>query len=153
MVHLYLRAQPATDRLISRVFAKSKTVAAGSRRPPRKVIRMRIAIIGQSQFAASVFKELLELGHEICGVFTIEDKAGREDALAVLGHQHKVPVFKVNFMSGQVSKGQTSPARALLVLWSTFGRASIDLLKKLLNPSRSHLPTYGPHNYLFIYLY
>lgn len=57
---------------------------------------MRIAIIGQSQFAANVFKELLALGHEICGVFTIEDKNGREDALAVTAAQSQVPVFKVN---------------------------------------------------------
>ncbi|XP_044739233.1 cytosolic 10-formyltetrahydrofolate dehydrogenase [Chrysoperla carnea] len=56
---------------------------------------LRIAIIGQSVFAAEVFKQLVDGGHEIVGVFTIKDKGNREDPLAITGKEYNVPVFKV----------------------------------------------------------
>ena len=43
--------------------------------------RMRIAIIGQSQFAADVYQALRSNGHMITGVFTVPDKEGRVDPL------------------------------------------------------------------------
>ena len=51
--------------------------------------------IGQSQFAAEVYKRVVQNGHEVVGVFTIpDDKNGREDALATFAAQDGVPVFK-----------------------------------------------------------
>lgn len=46
--------------------------------PKRK---LRVAIIGQSTFAAEVFKLLHKDGHEVVGVFTVLDKGNREDPL------------------------------------------------------------------------
>lgn len=56
---------------------------------------MRIAIIGQSLFAANVSKLLIENGYEVCGIFTIQDKNGREDALATYAKEQGVPLFKI----------------------------------------------------------
>lgn len=42
---------------------------------------LRVAIIGQSVFAADVFERLRYHGHQIVGVFTIPDKGKREDPL------------------------------------------------------------------------
>ncbi|XP_026314184.1 cytosolic 10-formyltetrahydrofolate dehydrogenase [Hyposmocoma kahamanoa] len=55
---------------------------------------LRIAIIGQSQFAAEVFKLLQRDGHEVVGVFTVLDKGNREDPLATIAAEHARPVFK-----------------------------------------------------------
>lgn len=43
-----------------------------------------MAIIGQSTFAAEVFKLLQKDGHEVVGVFTVLDKGNREDPLGML---------------------------------------------------------------------
>lgn len=43
--------------------------------------KLKVAIIGQSNFAAEVYKLLKANGHEITGVFTIPDKNNREDPL------------------------------------------------------------------------
>lgn len=43
--------------------------------------QLKIAIIGQSNFAADVYKLLKQNGHHIIGVFTIPDKGNREDPL------------------------------------------------------------------------
>lgn len=57
--------------------------------------KLKIAVIGQSQFAAEVYKRVVQNGHEVVGVFTIpDDKNGREDALATFAAQDGVPVFK-----------------------------------------------------------
>ena len=45
--------------------------------------KMRVAIIGQSQFAGEVYKLLQKDGHKIAGVFTIPDVNGRADALGM----------------------------------------------------------------------
>ena len=59
------------------------------------VNRISYLNIGQSQFAAEVYKRVVQNGHEVVGVFTIpDDKNGREDALAALAAQDGVPVFK-----------------------------------------------------------
>ncbi|CAG9791381.1 unnamed protein product [Diatraea saccharalis] len=59
---------------------------------PRK--KLRVAIIGQSSFAAEVFKLLVKDGHVIAGVFTVLDKGNREDPLATTAAQNGVPVYK-----------------------------------------------------------
>ncbi|XP_059618232.1 cytosolic 10-formyltetrahydrofolate dehydrogenase [Phlebotomus argentipes] len=56
--------------------------------------KLKIALIGQSNFAADVLELLLSDGHEIVGVFTIPDKGSREDILAVTAKNHEIPVFK-----------------------------------------------------------
>ncbi|XP_017471708.1 PREDICTED: cytosolic 10-formyltetrahydrofolate dehydrogenase [Rhagoletis zephyria] len=55
---------------------------------------LRIAIIGQSNFAADVLELLLEKKYNVVGVFTIADKGSREDILATTASHHKIPVFK-----------------------------------------------------------
>jgi len=55
---------------------------------------MKIAIIGQSVFASSVYQLLKSDGHEIVGVFTIPDNNNREDPLASVARNDGVPVFK-----------------------------------------------------------
>ncbi|XP_041459502.1 mitochondrial 10-formyltetrahydrofolate dehydrogenase-like isoform X1 [Lytechinus variegatus] len=56
--------------------------------------RMKIAIIGQSQFGEEVYKLLRKDGHEIVGVFTIPDVKGRPDPLASTAEGDGTKVFK-----------------------------------------------------------
>ena len=56
---------------------------------------MKIALIGQSVFASTLYTLLRENGHEVVGIFTIPDTSnGREDPLATIGKDDQVPVFK-----------------------------------------------------------
>ncbi|XP_053212439.1 cytosolic 10-formyltetrahydrofolate dehydrogenase-like [Panonychus citri] len=56
---------------------------------------MKVAIIGQSAFASSVFDELTSRGHTIVGVFTVPDSDdGKPDPLALKASQENVAVFK-----------------------------------------------------------
>ncbi|ALC39251.1 CG8665 [Drosophila busckii] len=56
---------------------------------------LRVAIIGQSNFAADVLELLLERPHvQVVGVFTIPDKGSREDILASTAASQGIPVFK-----------------------------------------------------------
>ena len=48
--------------------------------------KLKIAIIGQSQFGAEVYKLLKQDQHKIVGVFTIPDKDGRADPLGKSPH-------------------------------------------------------------------
>lgn len=57
---------------------------------------LRIAIIGQSNFAADVLELLLEKRYIIVGVFTIPDKCNREDILASTAKSYNIPVFKIS---------------------------------------------------------
>ncbi|XP_046738256.1 cytosolic 10-formyltetrahydrofolate dehydrogenase isoform X2 [Diprion similis] len=57
--------------------------------------QLKIAIIGQSNFAADVYKLLRQDGHQISGVFTIPDKGNREDPLAAIAKADNTPVFKI----------------------------------------------------------
>lgn len=59
---------------------------------PKK--KLRVALIGQSLFAAEVFKLLQKDGHEVVGVFTILDQGNREDPLATIASQNGKPVYK-----------------------------------------------------------
>ncbi|KAG1649677.1 Cytosolic 10-formyltetrahydrofolate dehydrogenase [Nymphon striatum] len=56
--------------------------------------KLRVAIIGQSQFAGGVYKLLRQNGHEVVGVFTVPDQGSREDPLATIAKQDGVKVFK-----------------------------------------------------------
>lgn len=56
---------------------------------------MKVALIGQSVFASSVYQALSQAGHQVVAVFTIPDDAqGRENAVAVAAKADNVPVFK-----------------------------------------------------------
>ncbi|XP_047122549.1 cytosolic 10-formyltetrahydrofolate dehydrogenase isoform X1 [Hydra vulgaris] len=55
---------------------------------------LRIAVIGQSNFGADVYKLLRQKGHEIVGVFTIPDNNGKKDPLAQVAEHDGVKVFK-----------------------------------------------------------
>lgn len=57
--------------------------------------QLKVAIIGQSNFAAEVYKLLKQNGHKITGVFTIPDKLNREDSLAATAKADNTPVFKI----------------------------------------------------------
>lgn len=57
---------------------------------------MRIAIIGQSLFAANVYHGLRDDGHEVVAVFTVLDQGNREDALATAAAKDDVKVFKLS---------------------------------------------------------
>ncbi|XP_001602871.1 cytosolic 10-formyltetrahydrofolate dehydrogenase [Nasonia vitripennis] len=57
--------------------------------------KLKVAIIGQSNFAAEVYKSLKRDGHEVTGVFTIPDKVNREDPLAITAKADGTPVFKI----------------------------------------------------------
>ncbi|CAG5102076.1 Similar to aldh1l1: Cytosolic 10-formyltetrahydrofolate dehydrogenase (Xenopus tropicalis) [Cotesia congregata] len=57
--------------------------------------QLKVAIIGQSNFAAEVYKLLKQDGHKITGVFTIPDKSNREDPLAATAKADNTPVFKI----------------------------------------------------------
>ncbi|XP_054162876.1 cytosolic 10-formyltetrahydrofolate dehydrogenase-like [Oppia nitens] len=67
---------------------------------------MKIAIIGQSVFASSVYQLLQQNGHQVVGVFTIPDVNNREDPLASVAASDGVPVFK---FKNWRSKGQPLP--------------------------------------------
>lgn len=46
--------------------------------------KLKVAVIGQSTFAAEVYKLLRKDGHKVVGVFTIPDIGNREDPLGKL---------------------------------------------------------------------
>lgn len=68
--------------------------------------QLKVAIIGQSTFAAEVYKTLKRDGHRITGVFTVPDKGNREDPLAITAKADDTPVFKIKAWR---SKGAALP--------------------------------------------
>jgi len=69
--------------------------------------KLKIAVIGQSQFAAEVYKKVKENGHEVVGVFTVpDDKNGRPDALAEAASTDGIPCFKYK---GWRKQGKVKP--------------------------------------------
>lgn len=56
--------------------------------------KLKIAIIGQSNFAADVLELILDRGYEVVAVFTVPDKKNREDVLATTAKDLGIPVFK-----------------------------------------------------------
>ncbi|XP_073476384.1 mitochondrial 10-formyltetrahydrofolate dehydrogenase [Aquarana catesbeiana] len=56
--------------------------------------KLRLALIGQSVFGQEVYNNLRKEGHKIVGVFTVPDKDGKADPLAVAAEKDGTPVFK-----------------------------------------------------------
>lgn len=61
---------------------------------PEPAQKLRLAVIGQSNFASEVYKLLRSYGHQVVGVFTVPDQGNREDPLASTAAADSVPVFK-----------------------------------------------------------
>ncbi|XP_022605042.1 mitochondrial 10-formyltetrahydrofolate dehydrogenase [Seriola dumerili] len=56
--------------------------------------KLKLAIIGQSLFGQEVYSNLRKQGHKVVGVFTVPDKDGKADPLAVAAEKDGTPVFK-----------------------------------------------------------
>ncbi|KAJ8245531.1 hypothetical protein GJAV_G00271730 [Gymnothorax javanicus] len=56
--------------------------------------KLRLALIGQSLFGQEVYTNLRKQGHKVVGVFTVPDKDGKADPLAVVAEKDGTPVFK-----------------------------------------------------------
>ncbi|XP_078098735.1 mitochondrial 10-formyltetrahydrofolate dehydrogenase [Sander vitreus] len=56
--------------------------------------KLKLAIIGQSVFGQEVYSNLRKQGHKVVGVFTVPDKDGKADPLAVAAEKDGTPVFK-----------------------------------------------------------
>uniref|UniRef100_A0A7M4FL09 10-formyltetrahydrofolate dehydrogenase n=1 Tax=Crocodylus porosus TaxID=8502 RepID=A0A7M4FL09_CROPO len=55
---------------------------------------LKLALIGQSLFGQEVYSNLRKEGHKIVGVFTVPDKNGQADPLALSAEKDGTPVFK-----------------------------------------------------------
>ena len=75
---------------------------------------LKIAIIGQSQFAAEVYNKVKKNGHEVVGIFTIPDKNGREDPVATTAAKDGVKVFKFKSWRKKVAPGKFEVLPAVL---------------------------------------
>ncbi|XP_061772687.1 mitochondrial 10-formyltetrahydrofolate dehydrogenase-like [Nerophis ophidion] len=56
--------------------------------------KLKLAIIGQSLFGKEVYSNLRKQGHKVVGVFTVPDKDGKADPLALAAEKDGTPVFK-----------------------------------------------------------
>ncbi|EDM17081.1 aldehyde dehydrogenase 1 family, member L2 (predicted) [Rattus norvegicus] len=56
--------------------------------------KLKLALIGQSLFGQEVYSHLLKEGHRVVGVFTVPDKDGKADPLALAAEKDGTPVFK-----------------------------------------------------------
>uniref|UniRef100_A0A8C7HAM3 10-formyltetrahydrofolate dehydrogenase n=1 Tax=Oncorhynchus kisutch TaxID=8019 RepID=A0A8C7HAM3_ONCKI len=56
--------------------------------------KLRLALIGQSLFGQEVYTNLRKQGHKVVGVFTVPDRDGKADPLAVAAEKDGTPVFK-----------------------------------------------------------
>ncbi|XP_077565262.1 mitochondrial 10-formyltetrahydrofolate dehydrogenase isoform X2 [Stigmatopora nigra] len=56
--------------------------------------KLKVAIIGQSVFGKEVYSNLRKQGHKVVGVFTVPDKDGKADPLALVAEKDGTPVFK-----------------------------------------------------------
>uniref|UniRef100_A0A671SYU4 10-formyltetrahydrofolate dehydrogenase n=1 Tax=Sinocyclocheilus anshuiensis TaxID=1608454 RepID=A0A671SYU4_9TELE len=56
--------------------------------------KLKLALIGQSLFGQEVYTNLRKQGHKVVGVFTVPDKDGKADPLAVVAEKDGTPVFK-----------------------------------------------------------
>ncbi|XP_066561352.1 mitochondrial 10-formyltetrahydrofolate dehydrogenase [Amia ocellicauda] len=56
--------------------------------------KLKLALIGQSLFGQEVYSQLRKQGHKVVGVFTVPDKDGKADPLAVVAEKDGTPVFK-----------------------------------------------------------
>uniref|UniRef100_A0A8C5V112 10-formyltetrahydrofolate dehydrogenase n=1 Tax=Microcebus murinus TaxID=30608 RepID=A0A8C5V112_MICMU len=56
--------------------------------------KLKLALIGQSLFGQEVYSHLRKEGHRVVGVFTVPDKDGKADPLALAAEKDGTPVFK-----------------------------------------------------------
>jgi len=56
--------------------------------------KLKLALIGQSLFGQEVYSQLCKEGHRVVGVFTVPDKDGKADPLALAAEKDGTPVFK-----------------------------------------------------------
>ncbi|XP_047644076.1 mitochondrial 10-formyltetrahydrofolate dehydrogenase isoform X2 [Phacochoerus africanus] len=56
--------------------------------------KLKLALIGQSLFGQEVYNHLCKEGHQVVGVFTVPDKDGKADPLALAAEKNGTPVFK-----------------------------------------------------------
>ncbi|XP_032155873.1 mitochondrial 10-formyltetrahydrofolate dehydrogenase isoform X2 [Sapajus apella] len=56
--------------------------------------KLKLALIGQSVFGQEVYSHLRKEGHRVVGVFTVPDKDGKADPLALVAEKDGTPVFK-----------------------------------------------------------
>ncbi|XP_067834167.1 mitochondrial 10-formyltetrahydrofolate dehydrogenase-like [Heptranchias perlo] len=56
--------------------------------------KLKVALIGQSLFGQEVYSNLRKEGHKVVGVFTVPDRDGKADPLAVAAEKDGTPVFK-----------------------------------------------------------
>ncbi|XP_015982557.2 mitochondrial 10-formyltetrahydrofolate dehydrogenase [Rousettus aegyptiacus] len=56
--------------------------------------KLKLALIGQSVFGQEVYSHLCKEGHRVVGVFTVPDKDGKADPLALAAERDGTPVFK-----------------------------------------------------------
>ncbi|XP_059969566.1 mitochondrial 10-formyltetrahydrofolate dehydrogenase isoform X2 [Mesoplodon densirostris] len=56
--------------------------------------KLKVALIGQSLFGQEVYSHLCKEGHRVVGVFTVPDKDGKADPLALVAEKNGTPVFK-----------------------------------------------------------
>ncbi|XP_039108814.1 mitochondrial 10-formyltetrahydrofolate dehydrogenase isoform X1 [Hyaena hyaena] len=56
--------------------------------------KLKLALIGQSLFGQEVYSHLRKEGHRVVGVFTVPDKDGKTDPLALAAEKDGTPVFK-----------------------------------------------------------
>ncbi|KAI5213150.1 Mitochondrial 10-Formyltetrahydrofolate Dehydrogenase [Manis pentadactyla] len=56
--------------------------------------KLKLALIGQSLFGQEVYSHLRKEGHRVVGVFTVPDKDGKIDPLALAAEKDGTPVFK-----------------------------------------------------------
>ena len=66
---------------------------------------MKVVVIGQSAFGASVFTELFNQGNEILAVYTIPDVNNKEDVLATTAKEKRVPVIKLKVWRAPRAEG------------------------------------------------
>nr|XP_008002687.2 mitochondrial 10-formyltetrahydrofolate dehydrogenase isoform X1 [Chlorocebus sabaeus] len=57
--------------------------------------KLKLALIGQSLFGQEVYSHLRKEGHQVVGVFTVPDKDGKADPLALAAEKDATPVFKL----------------------------------------------------------
>lgn len=57
--------------------------------------KLKLALIGQSLFGQEVYSHLRKEGHQVVGVFTVPDKDGKADPLALAAEKDGTPVFKL----------------------------------------------------------
>ncbi len=102
---------------------------------------MRILFMGTPDIAAYCLEQLIEAGHDICGVFTQADKpVGRKQVVVpppvkVVAEQHHIPVFQpATLRDGQAETqiAQLAPELCVVVAYG-----------KLLPAALLHLPKHG----------